>query len=110
MKRDHFACESWLFQKVSNHKLCQNVNFKNEGTTIQMGIFAFRIPLTAFIVHGSLGPRLFCLFFSESYQIDKASTRKGFIQSFSKDALAGQHQTRIKGVGAGGQMSSLQLH
>ena len=84
---------------------------KNEGITIQMVTFALRILLTHFIVHGSLGPRLFCLFFCESYQIDKASTRKAFIKSCSKDALTGQHQARIKGGGgAGGQMSSLQLH
>ena len=30
--------ESGLFQKVMTYKLCQNVNFKNGGTTIQMGI------------------------------------------------------------------------
>ena len=33
-----FACERGLFQKVKTYKLCQNANFKNGGTTIQMGI------------------------------------------------------------------------
>ena len=27
-----------LFQKVMTHKLCQNGNFENGGTTIQIGI------------------------------------------------------------------------
>ena len=36
MKR--FACERGLFQKVTTRKLCQNANFKNGGTTIQIGI------------------------------------------------------------------------
>ena len=27
-----------LFQKVMTHKLCQNVNFENGGTTIQVSI------------------------------------------------------------------------
>ena len=30
--------ESGLFHKVMTYKLCQNVNFKNGGTTIQIGI------------------------------------------------------------------------
>ena len=33
-----FACERGLFQKVMTHKLCQNANFENWGTTIQIGI------------------------------------------------------------------------
>ena len=33
-----FACERGLFQKVMNHKLCQNANFENGGTTVQIGI------------------------------------------------------------------------
>ena len=33
-----FVCERWLFQKVRTHKLCQNANFENGGTTIQIGI------------------------------------------------------------------------
>ena len=33
-----FSRESGLFQKVMTYKLCQNANFKNGGTTIQMGI------------------------------------------------------------------------
>ena len=33
-----FACERWLCQKVTTHKLCQNVNFENGDTTIQIGI------------------------------------------------------------------------
>ena len=32
-----FACEIGLFQKVVTHKLCQNANFENGGTTIQIG-------------------------------------------------------------------------
>ena len=31
-------CERGLFQKVITHKLCQNANFENGGTTIQIGI------------------------------------------------------------------------
>ena len=31
-----FACEMGLFQKAMTHKLCQNVNFENGGTTIQV--------------------------------------------------------------------------
>ena len=31
-------CEKGLFQKVVTHKLCQNANFENGGTTIQIGI------------------------------------------------------------------------
>ena len=30
--------ESGLFKKVMTYKLCQNANFKNGGTTIQMDI------------------------------------------------------------------------
>ena len=30
-------CERGLFQKVMTHKLCQNANFENGGTTIQIG-------------------------------------------------------------------------
>ena len=33
-----FACERGLFQKVMTRKLCQNANFENGGTTIQIGI------------------------------------------------------------------------
>ena len=29
-------CERGLFQKVMTHKLCQNANFENGGTTIQV--------------------------------------------------------------------------
>ena len=29
-------CENGLFQKFMTYKLCQNANFKNRGTTIQM--------------------------------------------------------------------------
>ena len=32
------ACEIGLFQKVMTHKLCQNANFENGGTTIQVSI------------------------------------------------------------------------
>ena len=32
-----FACERGLFQKVTIHKLCQNANFENGGTIIQIG-------------------------------------------------------------------------
>ena len=38
LKRKRFACEKGLFQKFVTHKLCQNVNFENGGTTIQIGI------------------------------------------------------------------------
>ena len=33
-----FGCEKGLFRKVVTHKLCQNANFENGGTTIQIGI------------------------------------------------------------------------
>ena len=33
-----FARESGLFQKVMTHNLCQNANFTNGGTTIQINI------------------------------------------------------------------------
>ena len=33
-----FACKMGLFQKVTTHKLCQNANFENRGTTIQVCI------------------------------------------------------------------------
>ena len=33
-----FAYERGLFHKVMTHELCQNVNFENGGTTIQIGI------------------------------------------------------------------------
>ena len=33
-----FACEMGLFQKVMTHKLCQNANFENGGTSIQVNI------------------------------------------------------------------------
>ena len=33
-----FACEMGFLQKVMTHKLCQNANFKNGGTTIQVSI------------------------------------------------------------------------
>ena len=29
-----FACKMGSFQKVMTHKLCQNANFENGGTTI----------------------------------------------------------------------------
>ena len=32
------ACKRGLFQKVTTRKLCQNANFENGGTTIQIGI------------------------------------------------------------------------
>ena len=32
-----FLCERGLFQKVMTHKLCQNANIENGGTTIQIG-------------------------------------------------------------------------
>ena len=38
LKRKRFACEMGLFQKVITHKFCQNVNFENGGTTIQVNI------------------------------------------------------------------------
>ena len=31
-------CEKGLFQKVVTQKLCQNANFENGGTTIQIGV------------------------------------------------------------------------
>ena len=31
-------CERGLFLKVITHKLCQNANFENGGTAIQIGI------------------------------------------------------------------------
>ena len=31
-------CESGLFHKVITHILCQNANFENGGTNIQIGI------------------------------------------------------------------------
>ena len=31
-------CERGLFRKVITHKMCQNTNFENGGTTIQIGI------------------------------------------------------------------------
>ena len=31
-------CEMGLFQNVMTHKLCQNANFVNGGTTIQVSI------------------------------------------------------------------------
>ena len=31
-------CKRGLFLKVSTHKLCQNANFDNRDTTIQIGI------------------------------------------------------------------------
>ena len=33
-----FAFEKGLFQKFVIHKLCQNANFENGGTTIQINI------------------------------------------------------------------------
>ena len=33
-----FACEKGLLKNVVTHKLCQNGNFENGGTTIQIGI------------------------------------------------------------------------
>ena len=33
-----FRCEMGLFQKVMTCKLCQNANYENGGTTIQIGI------------------------------------------------------------------------
>ena len=33
-----FACEMKLFEKVMTHKLCQNANFENGCTTIQVSI------------------------------------------------------------------------
>ena len=38
LKCNRFACEMGLFQKVITHKLCQNANFENGGTTIQVSI------------------------------------------------------------------------
>ena len=38
MKCKHYACEKGLFQKVVTHKLCQNANCENGGTTIRIGI------------------------------------------------------------------------
>ena len=38
-----FARERRLFQKVMTHNLCQNANFKNGGTTIQIGILHVRL-------------------------------------------------------------------
>ena len=32
------ACKRGLFLKVMTHKLCQNANFENGGTTIQVSI------------------------------------------------------------------------
>ena len=31
------------FKKVTTHKLCQNANFENVGTTIQIGILHVRM-------------------------------------------------------------------
>ena len=33
-----FACESGFFQKVKIRKSCQNANFENGGTTVEMDI------------------------------------------------------------------------
>ena len=33
-----FSRDRGLFPKVITHKLCQNANFENGGTTIQIGI------------------------------------------------------------------------
>ena len=38
LKSKRFACEMGLFQKVVTHNLCQNTNFENGGTTIQVSI------------------------------------------------------------------------
>ena len=38
LKWKRFARENGLFQKVMAYKFCQNANFKNGGTTIQIGI------------------------------------------------------------------------
>ena len=38
LKCKRFVHESGLFQKGMTYKLCKNANFKNGGTTIQMGI------------------------------------------------------------------------
>ena len=38
MKRKRFAFERGLFRKGMTHKLSQNVNFENGGTTIQIDI------------------------------------------------------------------------
>ena len=35
-KKNSFACEMGLFQNAMTHKLCQNANFENGGTTIQI--------------------------------------------------------------------------
>ena len=36
-ERKRFACERGFFQKAMTHKLCQNANFENGGTTFQIG-------------------------------------------------------------------------
>ena len=38
LKSKHFASEMGLFHKVMINKLCQNANFENGGTSIQIGI------------------------------------------------------------------------
>ena len=41
--------ESGLFQKVTSHKLCQNANFENGVTAIQMGIL--HLPLNTLSIY-----------------------------------------------------------
>ena len=36
LKWKRFTCEKGLFQNVVTHKLCQNANFENGGTTIPL--------------------------------------------------------------------------
>ena len=54
-----FGCERWLFQKVTTHKLCQNANFENGGTAIQIGILHVLINILSisllFRVHDTSG-------------------------------------------------------
>ena len=38
-----FACERGLFQKIMTRKLCQNANYKNGSTTVQIVIL--HVPL-----------------------------------------------------------------
>ena len=54
-----FECERGLFQKLMTHKLCQNVNFENGGTTIQICILHVMLNILSksllFRVHGTSG-------------------------------------------------------
>ena len=43
MKTFYLYCEKGLYQKVGTHKLCQNANFGNVGTTIQISILHVRL-------------------------------------------------------------------